>query len=288
MADAEYMPPAVWTWDAGNGGPFASINRPTAGAQVERELPVGTHPFQLYSLGTPNGQKVTILLEELLEAGHAGAEYDAWLIQIGQGDQFGSGFVALNPNSKIPAMLDQSGPEPLRLFESGAMLLHLADKFQAFIPQDLKGRTEAICWLMWQMGSAPFIGGGYGHFYHYAPVKLEYAINRYAMETKRLFDVANNRLKEARFLAGDEYSIADIAAYPWLGNLWNGDAYGETREFLQLQEYEAVGRWVTEISARPAVKRGRLVNRPFGAEGTVLRERHSAADFDTLSPGVLD
>ena len=218
MADAEYTPPAVWTWDAGNGGPFASINRPTAGAQVERELPVGTHPFQLYSLGTPNGQKVTILLEELLEAGHAGAEYDAWLIQIGQGDQFGSGFVALNPNSKIPAMLDQSGPEPLRLFESGAMLLHLADKFQAFIPQDLKGRTEAICWLMWQMGSAPFIGGGYGHFYHYAPVKIEYAINRYAMETKRLFDVANNRLKEARFLAGDEYSIADIAAYPRLGN----------------------------------------------------------------------
>ncbi|MDP3907051.1 glutathione-dependent disulfide-bond oxidoreductase [Novosphingobium sp.] len=287
MSDAEYTPPPVWVWDKANGGQFASINRPTAGAQVERALPVGKHPFQLYSLGTPNGQKVTILLEELLAAGHAGAEYDAWLINIGDGDQFGSGFVALNPNSKIPAMLDQSGPEPLRLFESGAMLLHLADKFQAFIPQDLKGRTETICWLMWQMGSAPFMGGGYGHFYHYAPVKIQYAIDRYAMETKRLFDVANNQLKETRFLAGDEYTIADIAAYTWIGNLYRGDAYGNTREFLQLQEYEAVGRWVGEIDARPAVKRGRLVNRPFGEEGTVLRERHDASDFDALKPGVL-
>ena len=287
MSDTEYTPPPVWVWDKANGGQFANINRPTAGAQVERELPVGKHPFQLYSLGTPNGQKVTILLEELLAAGHAGAEYDAWLINIGQGDQFGSGFVALNPNSKIPAMLDQSGPEPLRLFESGAMLLHLADKFQAFIPQDLKGRTETICWLMWQMGSAPFMGGGYGHFYHYAPVKIQYAIDRYAMETKRLFDVANNQLKETRFLAGDEYTIADIGAYTWIGNLYRGEAYGNTREFLQLQEYEAVGRWVGEIDDRPAVKRGRLVNRPFGEEGTVLRERHDAADFDTLKPGIL-
>ena len=287
MSDAEYTPPPVWVWDKTNGGQFANINRPTAGAQFERELPVGQHPFQLYSLGTPNGQKVTILLEELLSAGHAGAEYDAWLINIGQGDQFGSGLVALNPNSKIPAMLDQSGPEPLRLFESGAMLLHLADKFKAFIPQDLKGRTETICWLMWQMGSAPFMGGGYGHFYHYAPVKIQYAIDRYAMETKRLFDVANNQLKETRFLAGDDYTIADIAAYTWIGNLYRGEAYGNTREFLQLQEYEAVGRWVAEIDDRPAVKRGRLVNRPFGEEGTVLRERHDAADFDTLKPGIL-
>lgn len=277
MADAEYTPPAVWVWDKTNGGQFASINRPTAGAQFERELPVGKHPFQLYSLGTPNGQKVTIMLEELLAAGHTGAEYDAWLINIGQGEQFGSGFVALNPNSKIPAMLDRSGPEPLRLFESGAMLLHLADKFKAFIPQDLKGRTEALCWLMWQMGSAPFMGGGYGHFYHYAPVKIEYAINRYAMETKRLFDVANNRLREARFLAGDEYSIADMAAYTWLGNLYRGEAYGNTREFLQLEEYEAVGRWVGEIDARPAVQRGRLVN-----TGKGLPERHDASDFDKV------
>lgn len=280
MAD-DYTPPAVWVWDQTNGGQFASINRPTAGAQFERELPVGRHPFQLYSLGTPNGQKVTILLEELLEAGHAGAEYDAWMIEIGKGDQFGSGFVALNPNSKIPAMLDRSGDRPLRLFESGAMLLHLADKFGAFIPQDLAGRTETLCWLMWQIGSAPFIGGGYGHFYHYAPVKLEYPINRYALETKRLFDVANNRLKESRFLAGDDYTIADIAAYPWLGNLWRGAAYGPTREFLQLEQYEAVGRWVAEIDARPAARRGRIVNTQ------ALPERHDAADFAALPVGTF-
>lgn len=276
MADAEYTPPAVWTWAPGNGGPFASINRPTAGAQQEKELPVGQHPFQVYSLGTPNGQKVTIMLEELLEAGHAGAEYDAWMINIGQGDQFGSGFVALNPNSKIPAMLDRSGDKPIRLFESGAMLLHLADKFGAFIPQDPAARAEVLCWLMWQMGSAPFIGGGYGHFYHYAPVKIEYAINRYAMETKRLFDVANNRLKEARFLGGDDYTIADMAAFPWLGNLYAGNAYGNTREFLQLDQYEAVGRWVEEIKERPAVQRGRIVNT------AKMPERHSAADFDNV------
>ncbi|WP_088306521.1 glutathione-dependent disulfide-bond oxidoreductase [Novosphingobium sp. B 225] len=274
MADAEYTPPPVWVWDKANGGQFANINRPTAGAQQDKELPVGDHPFQLYSLGTPNGQKVTILLEELIAAGHAGAEYDAWIINIGQGDQFGSGFVDLNPNSKIPAMCDRSGAEPLRLFESGAMLLHLADKFKAFIPQDLAGRTECLCWLMWQMGSAPFIGGGYGHFYHYAPVKLEYPINRYAMETKRLFDVANNRLKETRFLAGEDYSIADIAAFTWLGNLYTGLAYGNTREFLELEQYEAVGRWVTEIAARPAVQRGRVVNTQR------MPERHSAADFE--------
>ncbi len=282
MADAEYTPPAVWVWDKTNGGQFANINRPTAGAQFERELPVGEHPFQLYSLGTPNGQKVTIMLEELLAAGHAGAEYDAWLINIGEGDQFGSGFVDLNPNSKIPAMLDRSGDKPMRLFESGAMLLHLADKFKAFIPQDLAGRTETICWLMWQMGSAPFMGGGYGHFYHYAPFKIEYAINRYAMETKRLFDVANNQLKQTRFLAGDDYTIADIAAYTWMGNLYRGEAYGNTREFLQMQEYEAVGRWVAEIDARPAVKRGRLVN-----SGKGLRERHAASDFDQVDPALL-
>jgi len=276
MSQAEYVPPTVWTWDKDNGGAFAAINRPTAGAQFERELPVGKHPFQLYSLGTPNGQKVTILLEELLEAGHRGAEYDAWIINIGEGDQFGSGFVALNPNSKIPAMSDRSGAAPIRLFESGSMLLHLADKFRAFIPQDLAGRTETINWLMWQMGSAPFIGGGYGHFYHYAPIKIEYAINRYAMETKRLFDVANNRLRETRFLAGDDYTIADIAAFPWLGNLYSGVAYGTTREFLQLQEYEAVGRWIEEIGARPAVQRGRIVNTKK------LPERHSAEDFDRV------
>ncbi|MEN9925469.1 MAG: glutathione-dependent disulfide-bond oxidoreductase, partial [Pseudomonadota bacterium] len=242
----------------------------------EKELPVGQHPFQVYSLGTPNGQKVTIMLEELLEAGHSGAEYDAWMINIGQGDQFGSGFVALNPNSKIPAMLDRSGDKPIRLFESGAMLLHLADKFGAFIPQDPAARAEVLCWLMWQMGSAPFIGGGYGHFYHYAPVKIEYAINRYAMETKRLFDVANNRLKEARFLGGDDYTIADMAAFPWLGNLYAGNAYGNTREFLQLDQYEAVGRWVEEIKERPAVQRGRIVNT------AKMPERHSAADFDNV------
>ncbi len=276
MAEAEYAPPLVWVWDKTNGGQFASINRPTAGAQTEKELPVGKHPFQLYSLGTPNGQKVTIMLEELLATGHSAAEYDAWMINIGQGEQFGSGFVALNPNSKIPAMCDHSGAQPIRLFESGAMLLHLAEKFGAFIPTSAAGRAECLSWLMWQMGSAPFMGGGYGHFYHYAPVKIEYAINRYAMETKRLFDVANNRLKETRFLSGDDYSIADMAAFPWLGNLYNGAAYGNTREFLELEQYEAVGRWYDEIFARPAVKRGRIVNT------AKMPERHSAADFDAV------
>lgn len=285
---ADYAPPTVWTWEPGNGGPFASINRPTAGAQSDKELPVGKHPFQLYSLGTPNGQKVTILFEELLEAGHSGAEYDAWLINIGTGDQFGSGFVALNPNSKIPALCDRSGPEPIRVFESGAIMLHLAEKFGAFIPTDAKGRAECLSWLMWQMGSAPFIGGGFGHFYHYAPVKIEYAINRYAMETKRLFDVADQRLGEARYLAGDDYSIADMAAYGWLGALWRGLAYGEAKTFLSLHEYENVGRWVEELGQRPGVRRGRVVNRAMGGEeGTFLPERHDASDFEKLKPGSI-
>lgn len=284
----DYVPPKVWTWEPGNGGPFASINRPTAGAQSDKELPIGKHPFQLYSLGTPNGQKVTILFEELLEAGHTGAEYDAWLINIGAGDQFGSGFVALNPNSKIPALCDRSGPEPIRVFESGAIMLHLAEKFGAFIPQDARGRAECLSWLMWQMGSAPFIGGGFGHFYHYAPVKIEYAINRYAMETKRLFDVADQRLGEARYLAGDEYSIADMAAYGWLGALWRGLAYGEAKTFLALHEYENVGRWVEELGQRPGVRRGRVVNRAMGGEeGTFLPERHDASVFATLKPGSI-
>ncbi|MFO1255950.1 MAG: glutathione-dependent disulfide-bond oxidoreductase [Sphingomonadaceae bacterium] len=278
MADTEYTPPKVWTWNRENGGQFAAINRPTAGAQTERELPVGEHPFQLYSLGTPNGQKVTILFEELLEAGHSGADYDAWLINIREGDQFGSGFVALNPNSKIPALLDRSGPEPFRVFESGAIMLHLAEKFGTFIPAGGKARAECLSWLMWQMGSAPFIGGGFGHFYAYAPFKIEYAIDRYAMETKRLFDVADRRLAETRFLAGDDYTIADMAAYAWLGLLYRGFAYNDASTFLSLHEYANVGRWVEEILARPAVKRGQKVNLPTG-----LIERHSAADFDKLA-----
>ena len=253
-----------------------------AGPTHDKVLPTGDHPFQLYSLATPNGQKVTILFEELLAAGHSDAEYDAWFIDIGEGDQFGSGFVDINPNSKIPALLDLSGPEPIRVFESGAILLHLAEKFGAFIPTSAKDRAETLSWLMWQMGSAPFMGGGFGHFYHYAPVKIEYAINRYAMETKRLFDVANRRLAVSRFLGGDDYSIADIAAYTWMGNLYRGEAYGEAKAFLSLDEYDHVGRWVGEIDARPGVKRGRLVNNRKG-----LRDRHSADDFKTLPPEVL-
>ena len=277
MSDAEYVPPAVWSWNKENGGQFAAINRPMAGATHDKELPVGKHPFQLYSLGTPNGQKVTILFEELLEAGHKGAEYDAWLINIRDGDQFGSGFVAINPNSKIPALLDRSGPEPIRLFESGAMMLHLAEKFGAFIPLDAKGRAECLSWLMWQMGSAPFIGGGFGHFYAYAPIKIEYAIDRYSMETKRLFDVADRRLGESRFLAGDDYTIADMATYAWFGLLYRGLAYNDGASFLSLAEYKNVGRWVEEILARPAVRRGQKVNVLSG-----LLERHDASDFDAL------
>ncbi|MET0179162.1 MAG: glutathione-dependent disulfide-bond oxidoreductase, partial [Novosphingobium sp.] len=266
---------------------FANINRPIAGATHDKALPVGRHPFQLYSLATPNGQKATILLEELLAAGHAGAEYDAWLIRIGEGEQFSSGFVAINPNSKIPALVDRSGPEPIRVFESGAILLHLAEKFGAFIPTDAKGRAECLSWLMWQMGSAPFIGGGFGHFYAYAPEKYEYPINRYAMETKRLFDVADRRLGESHFLAGDEYTIADIAAFAWLGALYRGDAYGEASTFLGLAEYANVGRWVAELDARPAVRRGRMVNRVSGPPEGQLHERHDASDFELRTQDKL-
>ena len=288
MPDAIYTPPSVWTWNKENGGRFAAINRPTAGAQREHELPVGKHPFQLYSLGTPNGQKVTIMFEELLAAGHSGAEYDAWLINIGEGQQFGSGFVALNPNSKIPALCDRSGPEPIRVFESGAMLLHLAEKFGAFIPTDPAGRAECLSWLMWQMASTAFIGGGFGHFYAYAPIKIEYAIDRYSMETKRLFDVADQQLAKTRYLAGDAYTIADMAAYPWLGALYRGLAYNDAKTFLELDQYTNVGRWVEELGQRPAVRRGRLVNRAMGGEeGTFLPERHNASDFDTLKPGTI-
>ncbi|MFN3425273.1 MAG: glutathione-dependent disulfide-bond oxidoreductase [Novosphingobium meiothermophilum] len=271
---AEYVPPKVWTWDKANGGQFASINRPVSGALTDRDLPVGKHPFQLYSLGTPNGQKATILLEELLELGQTGAEYDAWLIRIAEGDQFTSGFVGINPNSKIPALVDRSGPEPVRVFESGAILMHLAEKFGAFLPASGPERAECLSWLFWQVGSAPFIGGGFGHFYHYAPARIEYAIDRYAMETKRLFDVADKRLAESRFLAGDDYTIADIAAFPWLASLYFGSAYGDAATFLSLQEYSHVGRWVNEIAARPAVQRGRLVNAAKG-----IAERHDAGDF---------
>lgn len=273
----DYTPPKVWTWDKANGGAFASTNRPIAGSTHDAELPVGKHPFQLHSMGTPNGQKATIMFEELLEAGYP-AEYDAWLIKIGAGDQFGSGFVSINPNSKIPALLDLSGSEPIRVFESGAILLHLAEKFGAFIPTDAKGRAECLSWLMWQMGSAPFIGGGFGHFYHFAPTKIEYAIDRYAMETKRLFDVADRRLGESRFLASDDYTIADIATYAWFGGLIRGEAYGDAGTFLSMHEYTNVGRWVAEIDARPGARRGRLVNRP----GVGIDERHDASDFDAL------
>lgn len=274
----DYTPPKVWTWDKANGGAFASTNRPIAGPTHDADLPVGEHPFQLHSMGTPNGQKATIMFEELLEAGYP-AEYDAWLIKIGAGDQFGSGFVDINPNSKIPALLDLSGNEPIRVFESGAILLHLAEKFGAFIPTDAKGRTECLSWLMWQMGSAPFIGGGFGHFYHYAPTKIEYAIIRYAMETKRLFDVADRRLGESHFLAGEDYTIADIAAYTWLGGIHRGEAYGDASSFLSMHEYANVGRWIAEIETRPGARRGRLVNRP----GLGIEERHSADDFAVLT-----
>ena len=287
MPETEYTPPAVWTWNKENGGRFAAINRPTSGAQSEHELPIGKHPFQLYSLGTPNGMKVTIMFEELLAAGHSGAEYDAWLINIGEGQQFGSGFVAINPNSKIPALMDRSGPEPIRLFESGAMLLHLAEKFGAFIPTDPAGRAECLSWLMWQMASAAFIGGGFGHFYAYAPVKIEYAIDRYSMETKRLFDVADKRLAQTQYLAGDMLTIADFAAFPWLGALYRGLAYDDAKTFLGLEEYTNVGRWVMELNSRPATRRGLVVNRGQGEEGTFLSERHDASDFNALKPGTI-
>jgi len=274
-----YVPPKVWTDAAPSGGTFANINRPTAGARVEKALPVGKHPLQLYSLATPNGVKVTIMLEELLALGHAGAEYDAWLIRIGEGDQFTSGFVEINPNSKIPALVDHSGEAPLRVFESGSILVHLAEKFGAFLPSAGPARTETLNWLFWQMGSAPFVGGGFGHFYAYAPEKLEYPINRYAMETKRQLDVLDRALAERRYIAGDEYSIADMAIWPWYGVLALGELY-QAGEFLSVQEYRHVQRWAAEIAKRPAVIRGRKVNRTWGDEADQVPERHDASDLD--------
>jgi len=287
MSDpAEYTPPKVWTWNKASGGRFANINRPIAGPTHDKELPVGKHPMQLYSLGTPNGQKVTIMLEELLALGHAGAEYDAWLIKIGDGDQFGSGFVAINPNSKIPALLDRSGPRPIRVFESGAILMHLAEKFGAFLPTEAAARAECLSWLFWQMGSAPYLGGGFGHFYAYAPTKIEYAIDRFAMETKRQLDVLDRRLAESRFLGGEDYTIADIAVWPWYGGLAKGLLYGSA-EFLAVQEYKNVQRWATEVAKRPAVKRGRIVNRLQGDPAAQLHERHDASDFDLRTQDKL-
>ena len=280
MSDAsDYTPPKVWTWNKASGGRFANINRPIAGPTSEKELPVGKHPMQLYSLGTPNGQKVTIMLEELLALGHKGAEYDAWLIKIGEGDQFGSGFVAANPNSKIPALVDRSGPNPVRVFESGAILLYLAEKFGALVPTESAKRAECLSWLFWQMGSAPYLGGGFGHFYAYAPTKIEYAIDRFAMETKRQLDVLDRRLAESKYLAGDDYTIADIAVWPWYGGLAKGLLYG-AGEFLAVHEYKNVNRWADEIGARSAVKRGRIVNRLQGDPAAQLHERHDASDFD--------
>jgi GSH-dependent disulfide-bond oxidoreductase len=287
MSDSgEYIPPKVWTWDKASGGTFASINRPIAGATHEKELPVGKHPLQLYSLGTPNGQKVTIMLEELLALGHSGAEYDAWLINIGEGDQFGSGFVELNPNSKIPALMDRSGPTPIRVFESGAILVHLAEKFGAFLPTDPAARAETFSWLFWQMGSAPFLGGGFGHFYAYAPTKQEYPINRYSMEVKRQLDVLDRRLADNEFIAGADYSIADMAIWPWYGGLVKGWLYG-AGEFLSVHDYKNVTRWADQLFARPAVYRGRKVNRTSGTPSSQLHERHDASDFDTRTQDKL-
>ena len=276
----EYTPPKVWTWDAESGGKFASINRPIAGPTHDNELPVGKHPFQLYSLATPNGVKVTVLLEELLELGITDAEYDAWLIRIGDGDQFGSGFVEVNPNSKIPALMDRSGDTPQRVFESGAILLHLAEKFGEFLPKDASGRAETLSWLFWQMGSAPYLGGGFGHFYAYAPAKFEYPINRFAMETKRQLDVLERELANKPFIAGDSYTIADIAIWSWYGQLVLGRLYSAA-EFLDVESYENVVAWAKKIDARPAVQRGRMVNRVMGEPETQLHERHDADDFNT-------
>ncbi len=277
--EAEYTPPKVWTWNKASGGRFANINRPIAGPTSEKELPVGKHPLQLYSLGTPNGQKVTIMLEELLALGHKGAEYDAWLVKIGEGDQFTSGFVAANPNSKIPALVDRSGPKPVRVFESGAILLYLAEKFGALVPTESAKRAECMSWLFWQMGSAPYLGGGFGHFYAYAPTKIEYAIDRFAMETKRQLDVLDRRLGESKYLGGDDYTIADIAVWPWYGGLAKGLLYG-AGEFLAVHEYKNVQRWADLIGERPAVRRGRIVNRLQGDPANQLHERHDASDFD--------
>lgn len=275
---SSYTPPKIWEWNTENGGRFASINRPVSGATHDKALPVGRHPLQLYSLATPNGVKVTIMLEELLAAGHRGAEYDAWLIRIHHGDQFGSGFVAVNPNSKIPALMDRSGPMPVRVFESGAILLYLAEKFGAFLPTDVALRAECLSWLFWQMGSAPYLGGGFGHFYAYAPTKIQYAIDRFAMETKRLLDVLDRRLAQSEYLAGAEYSIADIAAWPWYGALALGWLY-EAAEFLQVQSYANVQRWAATIAARPTVQRARRVNCTWGEPAEQLHERHEAGDF---------
>ena len=277
---SSYVPPTIWTADKQSGGRFASINRPVAGPTSEKELPVGVHPLQLYSMGTPNGVKVTVMLEELLAAGHAGAEYDAWLIRIQEGDQFGSGFVDINPNSKIPALVDHSGTAPVRVFESGAILVYLAEKFGAFLPTDNAKRAECLSWLFWQMGSGPFLGGGFGHFYAYAPTKIEYAIDRYAMEVKRQMDVLDRRLADHQFIAGDDYTIADMAIWPWYGSLAKGLLY-DAGVFLQVQEYKNVQRWTNEVAARPAVKRGRMVNRTMGEPSSQLHERHDAGDFDT-------
>jgi GSH-dependent disulfide-bond oxidoreductase len=281
-----YTPPKIWTWNKENGGQFASINRPVAGATHDKALPVGRHPLQLYSLGTPNGVKVTVMLEELLALGRAGAEYDAWLVRINQGEQFGSGFVAANPNSKIPALVDHSGPAPVRVFESGAILIYLAEKFGAFLPAGGAERAECLSWLFWQMGSAPFLGGGFGHFYAYAPTKIEYAIDRYAMEAKRQMDVLDRRLAESPYLAGDEYTIADMAVWPWYGTLAKGQLY-EAGEFLQVQDYQNVLRWTNQIAERAAVQRGRMVNRTWGQPASQLHERHDASDFDTLTQDKL-
>jgi len=285
MAD-EYVPPKVWQPKPALGR-FANINKPTAGAQFERELPVGKHPMQLYSLGTPNGQKVTVMLEELLAKGHSGAEYDAWLIKIGEGDQFGSGFVAINPNSKIPALLDRSGPEPIRVFESGAILMHLAEKFGEFLPKSGAARAECLSWLFWQMGSAPYLGGGFGHFYAYAPIKIEYAIDRFTMETKRQLDVLDQRLAQNEYLGGADYTIADMAVWPWYGGLAKGLLYGGG-EFLSVQDYKNVQRWADQIGARPAVRRGRIVNRLQGDPAAQLHERHDASDFELRTQDKLE
>lgn len=283
---ADFVPPKVWTWNKPNGGTFASINRPIAGPTHQKTLPVGKHPLQLYSLGTPNGVKVTILLEELLALGYTGAEYDAWLIKIGEGEQFGSGFVDINPNSKIPALLDRSGPTPIRVFESGSILLYLAEKFGTLLPKDIAARTEVLNWLFWQMGSAPYLGGGFGHFYAYAPAKIEYAIDRFAMEVKRQLDVLDRRLAESKYLAGNDYTIADIAVFPWYGGLAKGWSYGAA-EFLSVKDYKNVQRWADSIYARPTVKRGRMVNRMSGELSEQLRERHDAGDFNTRTQDKL-
>ncbi len=282
----DYAPPKVWNWNKPNGGRFANINRPISGPTHEKDLPVGRHPLQLYSLGTPNGVKVTVMLEELLAVGHSGAEYDAWLIRIGEGDQFSSGFVAVNPNSKIPALMDRSGPRPIRVFETGAILMYLAEKFGEFLPTETSARAECLSWLFWQMGSAPYLGGGFGHFYAYAPTKIEYAIDRFAMEAKRLLDVLDRRLAESEYVAGSDYTIADMAVLPWYGGLTKGWLYGAA-EFLAVQDYKNVQRWADAIGERPAVMRGRMVNRLSGEPSSQLHERHDAGDFDTKTQDKL-